>query len=408
MKRIKIIIWILILISLGLSQQQKPYLIMISIDGFRYDYLDRGITPNLNQLANEGVRAWSLQPSYPSKTFPNHYTIITGMYPEHHGLILNFMKNPFTGEIFSLGKRDAVTNPKWYGAEPLWTTAEKQGIKTACFFWPGSEVDASYRRPSYFKYYDKNIPYETRVDSILYWISLPEKKRPHLLFLYFEFVDTRGHQYGPNSPEVNDEIKRVDMAIGNLVHRLKKLDYYDKINIIILSDHGMQELRPEKERNIYLSKILPLDSVEVVGYGAISMIFPKNKTRINYYYHLLKEKQKHYRVYKREEVPDYLHFKHHPFIGPIVIIPDPGYEIESRPGRKKKWSTKGDHGYDNTVLSMHGLFIANGPAFKNHLKTSTLLNIDIYPLACKVLNIMPNQPIDGRLERIEFILKNDE
>ncbi|GAB4176958.1 MAG: ectonucleotide pyrophosphatase/phosphodiesterase [Calditrichia bacterium] len=397
-------LWILIIAG---SIQAKPYVILISIDGFRYDYIERGLTPNLEKLANEGVKAFSLQPSFPSKTFPNHYTIITGLYPQHHGLVSNSFKDPFTGMKYRLSDRSMVENPRWYRGEPLWTTAEMQGIRTACFFWPGSEIALEYKRPSRFKYYDQEIPYQTRVDSIGYWISLPESERPHLLFLYFEFVDLMGHIHGPNSKQLNDALKDADQALGNLLKKIEQLSYRDSINIVVVSDHGMQELLPEGKREIYMEDFLPLEDIIISHYGALGMITPKNNNDLNAVYETLKANENHYRVYLRENMPDYLHYGQHPFIAPIVLIPDPGYQIEGSRSYKKKYASKGDHGYDHTTMDMHGIFIANGPAFKKEFKTGTLLNIDIYPLLCKILNIIPNAPIDGKLERIGYILKDE-
>lgn len=406
MKRLWIITIIWIHFVMIFAQNSGNYLVVISIDGFRYDYLDPQQTPHLWEIATEGVHASSLQPSFPSKTFPNHYTIVTGLYPAHHGIISNYMVNPYTGRTFSLRDRNAVTDGRWYGGEPIWVTAQRQGIRTAAFFWPGSEVSTEYRRPERFKYYTDTISYQTRMDSIVYWLSLPDSLRPSLVLGYMEFVDHAGHRYGPFAPETKEELRKADDAIGYLVHQLKKLPIWSSINLIVLSDHGMAPLVESKERDIFLSRFIPVDSVMIVGYGTVSMIFEENPVKRQRMYLQLKQNADHFRVFYRHEIPSYLHFSNHPLIGDIVLIADTGYQLESRDSFRKPYGRAGgDHGYDPTDLSMHALFIANGPAFKKKTQVATLYNVDIYPLMCKILDILPAANIDGRLDRIEFILQ---
>ena len=396
-----LLIVILILLALNQTGFSKPYVILISFDGFRWDYLDRGITPNLDKLVNGGVRAISLRPVYPSKTFPNHISIATGLYPEHHGILHNHFKNPFNGEEYSLNNRNAVQNPKWYSGEFIWETAKKQGIITASFFWPGSEVTAEYRQPHYYKKYQHELPYEKRIEGVLDWLKMPAQKRPHFITLYFHETDTKGHDFGPNSAEINEAIKLLDNQLGSLVDGIKKINLIDSVNIIIVSDHGMTEISENKIINI--EKILQGKKCELWETGPVMMVNPPDDD----IYKLLKQNNKNYYVYKKEELANFYYFSDHPFIYPIILIAKPGYSLEKNlsDSQKEYRLSKGNHGFEKDFLDMHGIFVACGPAFKTGYKTGTVWNIDVYPLICKILNISPNQPIDGKLERIGFVLK---
>ncbi len=388
------------------STSQKPYVVVVSLDGFRWDYPDRGITPNLNKMAQEGVRAITFKPAFPSKTFPNHYTIVSGMYPQNHGLINNHFFDFFTGKEYRLGDPEAVRNAYWYQGQAVWETAERQGVLSACYFWPGSEVHLSYRHPTYFEKYDGSVPHAKRIQGIIDWLQLPENKRPHLLFLYFSDTDTYGHRYGPESKKINEAIALVDKQIGILRHKIDSIGLGNRVNLIVLSDHGMTQLKPDGK--ILLYKILKDQNVRIDGYGPLIHIFTNSAKQKESVYRQLRKQQKGYSVYKKEDIPPYWHYNQNPFIGDIIAVADLGYTFIRTPEELKKAqkrNTRGDHGYDNQTLDMQGIFFATGPAFKTHYQCATLQNIDVYPLICKILNIVPRQTIDGRLERIEFILK---
>lgn len=380
--------------------QDKPYVILISFDAFRWDYLDRGISPNLEKIRKEGVSALSLRPAFPSKTFPNHLSIITGMYPAHHGIIANHFLDPLTNGEYSMGDTVSVRDGEWYLGEAFWETAERQGITTASYFWPGSEVQIPYRHPTYYKPYDHYKPYEQRVDGIIEWLTMPADKRPHFINAYFHETDDKGHKFGPNAPETNEAIKRLDGIAGYLINKLTDIKMLDSVNIIFVSDHGMTEV--SNERAINIKKILGEKGGKYFDAGPIMFVTPE-KENIKEVYDILKKNESHYKVYHRDEVPEYFHFNDHPFIAPIIIIADLGWSVISN--EKKIWKGKGDHGYDNQQLDMHGIFLATGPYFKKNYHTGTLWNIDIYPMLCKVFNIYPRSNIDGSYERIGFILK---
>jgi len=403
----KKIFLLLILFSLNISTyaEDKPYVILISMDGFRWDYVYRGITPNLNKLKDEGVHALSLRPSFPTKTFPNHYSIITGMYPENHGIIFNSFTNIFTGETYRIGDTISTRESKWYKGEAFWETANRNNLKTASFFWVGSEQNITYKQPTYFHRYDSKISFVDRVEGIIKWLQLPEKDRPHFITLYFEEPDSKGHSFGPNAPETNAAIALVDSVLGVLIDEFKKINMEDKVNIIVVSDHGMTEISDDRIVNI--EEFLKGYNCRFYGMGTSIMIDPP-QDKIEEVYQILKKNKKHFRVYKKDNIPGFYHFSNNPFILPIIVIADLGWQLVTNDYFKqpRKYTMKGDHGYEKDQIDMHGIFIAKGPLFKSHYTTGTLWNIDIYPLLCKIFNITPNALIDGDIDRIEFILKD--
>ncbi len=388
--------------------QGKPYVILISFDGFRWDYPHRGITPNLEKFKENGVTALSLEPVFPTKTFPNHLSIITGMYPENHGIIMNVFTNPFTGESYRLGDTTSVRESKWYWGEAFWETAERQGIICASYFWPGSELHLKHRSPTYRHLYDHHRPYEKRIEGVLNWLKLPSDKRPHFITLYFHETDSKGHDYGPDSEENNEAIKLLDSMLGLLLDGLEEIDMLSKTNIIIVSDHGMIEV--SKKRAVMVDSLLSGFDCKFTENGALMTVKPK-KNNIHRVYNRLKETAHHFRVFYTQNVPEHFHFSSHPFIAPIVLMADIGWSLVTK--QTKEWlfnlpgNSGGNHGFDNHYLDMHGIFYAMGPSFKQGYQTGTLKCVDIYPLLCKIFGIQPRQNIDSKLDRISFILREN-
>ena len=384
---------------------QSKYVILISLDGARWDYINRGVTPTLDSIIKNGVKALSLQPSFPSKTFPNHYSIITGMYPQNHGIISNTIFNPNSKKTYRLGDTIEVRNSEWYLGEAFWETAKRNGIKTASHFWPGSDINLEYRRPDIFVKYLHNMPYLERIERAISWLKLPYDERPRFITLYFDLPDTYGHKYGPNSPQVDSSMFYCDKIIGMFLHKIRQLDIKDSVDIIILSDHGMTDVSENKIINV--SKILKDYKIKYLDEGPIMFVEPTNPNEIMNVYLTLKKNEKNYKVYLKNEVPEYYKFSSHPFIWNIILVADIGYSLltDESIESMKKYFSKGNHGYDHNHLDMHGIFLAIGPSFKKNYKTGSLYNIDIYPLLCKLFNISPRSNIDGKLERIEFILK---
>ena len=398
-------ILLLVLINTGHADQtQNPYVILISFDGFRWDFPQRGLTPNLKMIEEKGVSALSLQPVFPSKTFPNHYSIITGMYPENHGIIHNEFYDLFSGEKYKVGDEQSIRNAQWYLGEAFWETAERQGITTASYFWPGSELTLEYRRPTYFEFFDHDRPYGERIAGVIKWLQLPEEKRPHFITMYFEATDSKGHKHGPDSPENNLAIQELDETLGLLLLELKQLEFSDTINIIAVSDHGMTNV--DTKRMINIEKILKGMDNKIQGYGPVMMVDCPEQDK-HAIYERLRELEDHFKVYLKENMPDYYHFKNHPFISPIILIAEMGWTLVDNLQKiaLTLYSSGGNHGYDNHHLDMHGIFYAIGQAFKKGYRTGTIWNIDIYPLLCQIFGIIPRQNIDGKLERFGFILE---
>ena len=378
-------------------------MLLISIDGFRADYLQRGISPTLRMLADQGVRAEAMEPSFPSLTFPNHYTIVTGKYPDDSGIVDNSMVDPQLGR-FRLSLRKAVGDGRWWDeAEPIWVTADRQGLRTATMFWPGSEARIHGYRPDHWRPYSKDMSYDARVDQILAWLDLPPAQRPNFLSLYFEGVDTAGHYYGPDSTQTNDAIRQVDAALARLVAGLKQRSLYRQINLIVLADHGMAYIAPD--HRIYLDELIDTRHATVVSTGAIASLIPKPGHTAELEAALLKP-QPHMTCWKKSQIPARLHYGHNPRVPPLVCSAQVGWLIVSsrtalQHGKKP---LLGEHGFDNAAPQMRALFLAHGPAFREHSVVPEFPNVDVYPLMAHLLGIQP-QPNDGHYDAVKDMLK---
>ena len=367
-------------------------LILISIDGFRADYLNRGLTPNLNAIAGDGVHATAMRPAFPSLTFPNHYTLVTGLYPDHHGIVNNTMVDPVLGK-FSYKKSAELSARWWEGAEPLWTTADKQGARPATMFWPGSDVEIRGRRPDYYLPFDGKMTAGQRIDQVLAWLDQPAEQRPRFLTLYFEQLDHESHDHGPGSPEADAALHAVDANIGHLIGELKKRNLYAKANLVIVSDHGMAET--DAERTVILDTIIDLEHIDLVTSGIAVGINLKPGYEAEAERALL-GKHGHMQCWRKGELPARLHYGTNPRIPALVCVPESGWLIETREfhSRPNHRVHGGEHGYDNADPDMRALFIAHGPAFKRGLTVPEFDNVDVYPLLAYLLGIKP-EPNDG-------------
>jgi predicted AlkP superfamily pyrophosphatase or phosphodiesterase len=370
---------------------EKAILILISIDGFRSDYLEKYRPPTLTRLAAAGVRADGLIPQFPSKTFPNHYTIVTGLTLAHHGIISNNMRAPDIPGEFAMSNRDVLADPRWWGGEPIWNTAEKQGRKAAAMFWPGSETVIGGRQASYWTPFDNDMPHVERVNRILNWLRLPEGQQPSFLTLYFSDVDSAGHSRGPDSDDVKNAVARVDASIGDLIAGVEKIGLSDRVHYVAVSDHGMAALAPE--RFIVLDDYLDVSAADVVDWAPVLALTPKdgNVERI---YAALKDKHPALAVYKSSEIPAEYGLAGHPRVPAIFAIAKEGWFITSkrevvRWGEPDRHAPGGTHGYDPRLQSMHGLFIASGPRIKSGMRVKAFENIHIYDFMCAVLGLTP-------------------
>jgi predicted AlkP superfamily pyrophosphatase or phosphodiesterase len=381
----------------GVQSSTRPILILVSLDGWRWDYLERAQVPRLRALARAGVRSEGLIPPFPSKTFPSHYTIVTGLYPEHHGIVSNNMIDAGIGQRFSMSAPTAQ-DTRWWGGEPMWVTAQRQGHKTASMFWPGSDVEISGMRPTHWRKYDHNLPNRARVDQVLRWLQLPEAERPTFITLYFSDVDDAGHEFGPESKEVLATAVELDLEIGALMDGVNRLKLQQSVNYVIVSDHGMSQV--SIERLIAIDNFIDPATVDLIDTTPLLGVWPRTIT-VDQAYRALKDKHPALAVYKKEEIPAELHFNLHPRIPPVIGIASDGWAITSK-AQSSEWQRQatrlgGNHGYDNRLQSMHGLFIASGPQFRMGVVLPRFENVHLYEMMARVLGVTP-APNDGRAD----------
>ncbi len=407
MNRIALILTALLLtFSAPAVAKDAPVTILISIDGFRADYLDRGVTPNMSALAKSGVRA-RMQPSFPTKTFPNHLTLVTGLYPDHHGISGNTMIDPRRpGVQFSLGDSRQSLDPFWWSAaEPIWITAEKAGVRTGTMFWPGSELpygDPKVKewRPQDWVRYDQNVSGEQRVNGVLDWLRRPASIRPQFVTLYFDTVDTAGHKFGPESKEVNAAITDVDRQIGMLMEGLGEMGFTlaRSVNLIIVADHGMAPIA--EDRVIQLDTLIDKASYVAVETGPYAAIEPVTGTDSRVADALLKPHE-HMQCLRKEDLPPRLHYGKNPRVAAIICMAEPKWSIIS--GTPQYETKGGNHGWDNAMPEMDALFLASGPAFGKGVSLKRFENVDVYPLLARVIGVTP-LPNDGDIAPVAAAL----
>lgn len=364
--------------------------ILVSIDGFKPDYLKRGVTPNLNGLAAKGVRAEAMLPSFPSITFPNHYALVTGLRPDRNGIVGNSMEDKEMPNVrFSLGNREALTDRRWWDeAEPVWTTAEKHGIRTATMFWPGSEAAIQGVRPSQWRSFDGKVSANERVDTVLGWLDQPMSSRPSFLTLYFDEVDHSGHEYGPDMPQTTQAAANVDAVIGRLMNGLKARNI--KANIVIVSDHGMAAM--SKQRVIRLDRIAPGSSYRVITSGTYAGLEAKPGQENILAASLLKPHD-HMQCWRKEEMPARFHYGKNARVPRFMCLAEVGWQIAINEKAAEK-TPAGGHGYDNLAPEMQAIFIAAGPSFKSGIVVAPFDNVDVYPLVMTLIGLKP-LPSDG-------------
>jgi predicted AlkP superfamily pyrophosphatase or phosphodiesterase len=372
-------------------------LILVSLDAFRWDYPQKYKAPNLSKLAAEGVQAERLIPAFPSMTFPNHHTIVTGLWPEHHGMIHNNMFDPVLKKTFAFNKPE-LNGPEWWGGEPIWATAIKQGRRANCLFWPGTGTVMAGVLPTEWKSYEGAPEPNDCVDIGLKWLDQPAEKRPSFVSLYFHHTDSVGHKSGPDSPEIAASVAQVDEAMGRLVDGLHRLKLDDLANLIIVSDHGMAGI--SADRTIVLSEFVNLDNVQIDFSGAVAGLRPLDGNT-NALYEAFKKKEEHFHVYRREEMPERYHFRNNPRIPPVIIVADDAWYLSKQP--TKQLTNKGTHGYDPQLPSMGATFIAWGPAFKKGVKIPPVENVHMYNLLCATLGLKPAAN-DGDERLVEKVL----
>ncbi|XP_067141418.1 venom phosphodiesterase-like [Centruroides vittatus] len=380
-------------------------LLLISLDGFRSDYLERKLTPAIQWLAQCGVQG-PMQPVFPSKTFPNHYTIVTGLYPETHGIVDNKIYDPITKERFSVGNRESLKSI-WWLKDPLWVTNERENKKSAVYFWPGSEVKINNVRPTYFRTYNGKLPLECQIQTIFSWLDLPSDSRPSFITIHLNEPDTTGHNFGPYSKQMNETLESVDAFISELMTGLHKRDLLGCINVIIVADHGMEDT--SCSRILTYDKYLGNLETEFLLYGVTARIRPKNSSEysIKETVKMMKCKNEHFRVYDKRQLPKRFHYSDNYRIDPIVIDLDPQWLIfkNSHNESGKDLCDGGAHGYDNIEPSMRALFVGHGPDFKSHLVVKPFPNIELYNVMADLINVTA-QPNNGTEGSLNHILRN--
>lgn len=398
-------------VSVAKTRQEKPtpYVIMVSFDGFRHDYVEKFDAPNFKAFIKDGVAAEAMIPSYPSKTFPNHYSLVTGLYPDNHGLVDNTFYDKELDLQYSIGNRERVENPAFYGGLPLWQLVQQNGMKSASYFWVGSEAPITGQFPTYYHIYDGSVPNEDRVNSTLDWLKLPEGERPNFITLYFSMVDSQGHAFGPDHEETKLAVLEADKLLGQLKAGVDALDL--PVDIILVSDHGMEPIYPKRENYIdfdILTQGIDHEKVRVVNNGSHAHFYVSDEEAKKATFEILNDRKDNFEVYYKEELPEHLHYGTHNRVGDIFVIMKPGYYLST--GRRIKMAidyntTRGEHGFDPYATpNMGAIFYANGPSFKKGLGIEKFENIHVYPLVAEILGITNYPKVDGEKKVLVNIL----
>jgi predicted AlkP superfamily pyrophosphatase or phosphodiesterase len=382
----------------------RPTVLLVMIDGFRYDYLDRYPSPNLHRIIAQGVRA-PLVSEFPTKTFPNHYSIVTGLFPEHHGIVDNTMYDPSFDAEFRINDSAAVTDGRWWGGEPLWVTAERQGQLTAPFFWPGSEAVIEGIRPHYRLHYRAAMPDSARVRQVLEWLTLPADRRPTFVTLYFSEVDHAGHDAGPDSPAVAAAVLHVDSAIGALLDGLVAHRFTDHVNVIVVADHGMAAISLDSV--VAIDDFLSLDALAHVSGGNPELgLWPRPGLEDSVV-RSLRGRNPHLDVWRRDSIPARLHYRANRRIPPVLALAHIGWSLTLRRGDMASHPDRfrgGEHGYDDTLSVMRATFLAEGPAFRQGYAAEAFRNIHLYDLMAGILGLTP-APNDGSRDSTAMLLR---
>jgi predicted AlkP superfamily pyrophosphatase or phosphodiesterase len=383
------------------AQEKKPYVILISADGFRYDLADKYQATNLLKLRSQGVQAEYMYPSYPSLTFPNHYSIVTGMYPAHHGLVDNYFYDTAKKSFYVYKNAKTARDSSYYGGTPLWVLAEQNKMLSASFYWVGSEAAIQGIRPTYYYHYNEAIPVDDRIEIIKDWLQLPEDRRPHLITVYFPQVDHAEHSYGPDAWQTKAAVQQVDQAVGKLVDAVNALDL--PVNFIFVSDHGMTTV--DTAHALRLPEGLDTNKFIVTHGEALLHLYAKDKADIKPQYQILKAEAKDFDVYLAADLPSRWHYGKkddvYGRVGDIVIVPHLPHFFNIDGFH----APYGQHGFDPAIPEMHATFYAWGPAFKSGEKIKAFENVHVFPLVTKILGLPNPENIDGRTSVLQNTLR---
>ena len=381
------------------EHRAKPYVILISFDGFKPEYLDRFALPNFTRAVARGVRARRMIPVFPSLTFPNHYSLVTGLYVERHGIVSNTFYDPARRQTYSLSDRSSVTDGSWYRGEPIWVTAETQGMVAGMFFWPGSEAPIKGVRPTYWKEYDSGVTNADRVKGVLDWLRLPEDRRPHILTLYCNDVDAASHRNPLDSPEIERAAQSLDRSLGTLMEGIETAGLRDRVFFVLTSDHGMVETGAHF--TIQLDSLVDSSLIERAyggpvtnlhvrgGWGAASTVRDRINARLS-----------HGRAWLRDELPARYHYRTDPRAGDVVIVMEQSWTIATSILTTRPWGRWGMHGWDPALPSMHALFAIAGPGLREGTTIDEVQNVDVYHLLSELLGLRAAADTDGQPGRI--------
>ncbi|XP_004083440.1 ectonucleotide pyrophosphatase/phosphodiesterase family member 5 [Oryzias latipes] len=376
-----------------------PKLLLVSFDGFRWDYIDRVPTPNFRSIMDEGVKVENVENIYITKTLPNHLTLVTGLYAETHGIVANEMYDPILNQSFSM-ETDSIYDSRWWEqAVPLWVSVQKAGGRSGAAMWPGSDVKIHGTYPSQYLEYNSSVSFETRVQKIIEWFSAPEEEAVDFGVLYWEEPDESGHTLGPQSPLMDAVIAGIDEKLGFLLNELKRSGLDEKVNLIVTSDHGMAQLYPEKI--IELDEYVERDTYSWVDKSPVVGILPK-EGKLEEVYSLLVDANPNMVAYRKEHIPERLHYQHNVRIMPILLEAKEGWTIMQN---RTEHFMLGNHGYDNTLRNMQPIFVARGPGFQQNYVKSSMRSVDLYPLMCHILSIRP-LPNNGSLLNVQDLLSS--
>jgi alkaline phosphatase D len=381
--------------------RKAHYVVLVSLDGFRWDYARRDHADHLLALGRQGVWApEGMLPSYPSLTFPNHYAIVTGLYPEHNGLVANRFMDPETGKRYAISDPKAVTDGAWYHGVPLWSLAESQGMRSACFFWPGSEAKIAGFLPTYYLHFNDRIDDNARIDQVIAWLKLPEAERPHFITLYFSEPDHEGHEFGPDAPETRAAVRKVDGLVGRLRSKLAATGL--PVDLVVVSDHGMAKT---EDGWITLDKFADLSGFETEG----SLLYGKTEADRVRVYDQLKKASSQFMVFRRARVPAALHYDENAREGDPVIIATGPYAIRAHgppAGAADRAPIPGMHGFNpHTMPEMKASFFAAGPDILPGRTVLPFENVNLYPWIAHMLGLTPAKS-DGNLNLLAGTLRD--
>ena len=389
------------------ARRSHPYVVLVSFDAFRHDYIERFHPPAFEALAARGVRASALIPSFPSKTFPNHYTLVTGLYPGDHGIVGNAFYDPARRAWYRLNDTNAVRDSSWYGGEPIWVTAERNGVKAGVYFWPGSEAAILGVRPSDLAAYDTKVANATRVAGVVSWLRKPANERPHLVLLYFSEVDDTTHRYGPDGAQTAVAVASVDRALRQLLDSIAALPFADSVNVVLVSDHGMAAINPQHVipvTDLLVRGGVDTTRMEVSDNGpTMSLWFGGDSARLHRAHSVLDASMPHARAYFRSETPPRWHISDNARAGDLLLVADEGYVLQRRASDKAP--TSGAHGYDPAVRDMHAIFIAAGPNVRPLGVVPPFENVHVYPCLAALLQLDRVPPVDGQLRTLRDAIR---